>query len=136
MIVSRLFFFYFFLPFELQLLTVLYGNIYSTVGGKGLVVGTVEISQLNYTILYIFSNPLSSAIKIADHLLINNKFIKIIAASYSSIKRQVSLSIIELTSRYRIQRWKWVSGSWVTALDPLTHDHKISAQYLAFFVLS
>ena len=26
--------------------------------------------------------------------------------------------------------------SWVTALDPLTHDHKISAQYLAFFVLS
>ena len=27
-------------------------------------------------------------------------------------------------------------GSWVTALDPLTHDHKISVQYLAFFVLS
>ena len=35
-----------------------------------------------------------------------------------------------------VQRWKLVSGSWVTALDPLTHDHKISAQYLAYFVLS
>ena len=23
---------------------------------------------------------------------------------------------------------KWVSGSWVTAIDPLTHDHKITAQ--------
>jgi len=23
---------------------------------------------------------------------------------------------------YRNQRWKWVSGSWVTASDPLTHD--------------
>jgi len=25
------------------------------------------------------------------------------------------------------QRWKWVSGSWVTASDPLTHD-EITAQ--------
>ena len=28
------------------------------------------------------------------------------------------------------QRWKWVSGSWVTAIDPLTHDDEIT-----FFVL-
>ena len=27
------------------------------------------------------------------------------------------------------QRWKWVSGSWVTASDPLTHD-EITAQIL------
>jgi len=32
------------------------------------------------------------------------------------------------------QRWKWVSGSWVTAIDPLTHDHKITAQLLATFL--
>ena len=32
------------------------------------------------------------------------------------------------------QRWKWVSGSWVTASDPLTHDDEITAQYLAMFL--
>jgi len=25
-------------------------------------------------------------------------------------------------------------GSWVTAIDPLTHDHKITAQWLAIFL--
>ena len=24
------------------------------------------------------------------------------------------------------QKWKWVSGSWVTVRDPLTHDDEIS----------
>ena len=26
------------------------------------------------------------------------------------------------------QRWKWVSGSWVTTSEPLTHDDNITAQ--------
>jgi len=29
---------------------------------------------------------------------------------------------------WKAQRWKWVSGSWVTASDPLTHDDEITAQ--------
>ena len=33
-----------------------------------------------------------------------------------------------------VQRWKWVSGSWVTASDPLTHDDEITVQYLAIFL--
>jgi len=27
-----------------------------------------------------------------------------------------------------LQRLKWVSGSWVTASDPLTHDDEITVQ--------
>ena len=31
------------------------------------------------------------------------------------------------------QRWKWVSGSWVTASDPLTHDEITQYHYQATY---
>jgi len=31
------------------------------------------------------------------------------------------------------QRWKWVSGSRVTASEPLTHDDEITVQYWPLF---
>ena len=56
----------------------------------------------------------------------------------------------EYVAKIAKQRWKWVSGSWVTANDPLTHDEitqyhyhgylllfsSTTGHYLAHFVLS
>ena len=35
--------------------------------------------------------------------------------------------------RHTDQRWKWVSGSWVTASDPLTHDEITQYHYQATY---
>jgi len=37
-------------------------------------------------------------------------------------------AVIVLLLVYQAQRWKWVSGSWVIASDPLTHQDEITAQ--------
>ena len=55
----------------------------------------------------------------------------IIVLSLLSLECQSTVSTSTQFADCLKQRWKWVSGSWVTASEPLTHDNEIIAQELA-----